>query len=154
MEGGLCVLLPVSVDSLGALTGTANSSELGDAVNSFIRAVSGTSDRVEVALEFCASALLAAPSFTADRRRGCRALLPTSLSLIFTSDVLWILFCFVLLLVYILKGQASVRTSTYKVLSVTNIAGSRRRPIQYRKFSLLVINFWFKFHPKHVLLCY
>lgn len=39
------------------------SSELGDAVNSFIPAAPGTSDRVDVAPEFCASVLLVALFF-------------------------------------------------------------------------------------------
>lgn len=44
------------------------SSEPGDAVNSFIAAAAGTSDRVHVDLDFCASALRVAPLFFARQR--------------------------------------------------------------------------------------
>lgn len=52
--------------TVGCAHWSCESSELGDAVNSFIPAALGTSDGEEVAPEFCAPALFVALFFTAD----------------------------------------------------------------------------------------
>lgn len=77
----------------GCAHGYCESSELGDAVNSFIPAALDTSDCVEVALEFCASARLVAPFFSADSRRGRRALLSIPSPLFYSLDSLIVTFC-------------------------------------------------------------
>lgn len=65
------------------------SSELGDAVNSFIPAAAGTSDRVDVDLEFCPSALLVAPFFlrAADEGVQLSILIPLAFILHFGSHI-------------------------------------------------------------------
>lgn len=66
------------------------SSELGDAVNSFIPAAAGTSDRVDVDLEFCASALLVALFFflrAADEGAQLFVLIPLAFILHFGSHI-------------------------------------------------------------------